>query len=86
MLRFHMQATVCGHARRRIRLQRAARGPLFKLASRQGPRALLAADHEPPGERTVYIEVARLTAPVVDLFCRSFPAPAAANTLDIDDT
>ena len=32
------------------------------------------------------IEVARLTAALVDLFCRSFPAPPAAITLDIDDT
>ena len=32
------------------------------------------------------IDVARMTAAVVDLFCRSFPAPPAAITLDIDDT
>ena len=32
------------------------------------------------------IEVARMTAALVDLFCRSFPAPPAAITLDIDDT
>ena len=32
------------------------------------------------------IEVARMTTAVVDLFCRSFPAPPAAVTLDIDDT
>ena len=31
-------------------------------------------------------EVARMTAALVDLFCRSFPAPPAAITLDIDDT
>ena len=32
------------------------------------------------------IEVARLTAALVDLFCRSFPAPPATIMLDIDDT
>ena len=32
------------------------------------------------------IEVARMTAALVDIFCRSFPAPPAAITLDIDDT
>ena len=31
-------------------------------------------------------EVARMTAALVDIFCRSFPAPPAAVTLDIDDT
>ena len=32
------------------------------------------------------IEVARMTAALVDIFCRSFPAPPATITLDIDDT
>ena len=32
------------------------------------------------------LEVARMTAALVDLFCRSFAAPPAAITLDIDDT
>ena len=32
------------------------------------------------------IEVARMTVALVDLFCRSFSAPPAAITLDIDDT
>ena len=32
------------------------------------------------------IEVARMTAALVDIFCRSFPTPPAAITLDIDDT
>ncbi len=31
-------------------------------------------------------EVGRLTAALVDIFCRSFPSPPAAITLDIDDT
>ena len=31
-------------------------------------------------------EVGRLTAALVDIFCRSFPIPPAAITLDIDDT
>ena len=32
------------------------------------------------------VEVARMTAALVDVFCRSFDAPPAAITLDIDDT
>ena len=32
------------------------------------------------------IEVGRLTAALFDIFCRSFPIPLAAITLDIDDT
>ena len=32
------------------------------------------------------IEMARMTAALLDLFCRSFAAPSAAITLDIDDT
>ena len=31
-------------------------------------------------------EVARITMALVDLYCRSFPAPPTAITLDIDDT
>ena len=33
-----------------------------------------------------HTEVARITAVLVDVFCRSFPIPPAAITLDIDDT
>ena len=32
------------------------------------------------------IEAARMTAALVDTFCRSFPEPPASITLDIDDT
>ena len=32
------------------------------------------------------IEMGRLTAALVDIFCRSFPIPPAAITLDIDET
>ena len=31
-------------------------------------------------------EVGRLTGALVDIFCRSFPSPPAAITLDIDET
>ena len=31
------------------------------------------------------VEVGRLTAALVDIFCRSFPARSAAITLDIDE-
>ena len=51
-------------------------------AARAGkrPRPLFAADHEPPGEPPIEA----VTAALVDIFCRSFPAPPAA--FDIDDT
>ena len=46
------------------------------------------ADHEPPGERAVPHRSGAHDGrpPLVDIFCRSFPAPPTAITLDIDDT
>ena len=101
MLRFRMLAIACGGACPRAgeagpvggcrRLRRAPRRRRVQDGLRPGagerPRPLFAAHHEPIGERTPSrIEVARMTAALVDIFCRSFPAPPAAITLDIDDT
>ena len=64
--------------------------PLFKLASGQAPESGRDLCSQPTMSRLENapsrIEVARMTAALVDIFCRSFPAPPAAITLDIDDT
>ena len=64
--------------------------PLFRLASGQAPESGRALCSQPTMSRLENapsrIEVARTTAALVDIFCRSFGAPPAANTLDIDDT
>ena len=64
--------------------------PLFKLASGKAPESGGALCSQPTMSRLENapsrIEVARMTAALVDLFCRSFPTPPAAITLDIDDT
>ena len=100
MLRFRMLAIACGGACPRAgeagpvgrcrRLRRAARRPLFKLASGKAPESGGTLCSQPTMSRLENapsrIEVARMTAVLVDLFCRSFPAPPAAITLDIDDT
>ena len=44
------------------------------------------AHHEPAGERAVPRRGGAYDGGLVDIFCRSFPAPPAAITLDIDDT
>ena len=88
MLRFRMFAIVCGYEDADD--CDALRGdPLFKLAVGQAPESgrdlcsqLTMSRLENAPSR---IEVARLTAALVDLFCRSFPSPPAAITLDIDD-
>ena len=53
------------------------------------PRKLLPADHllvrMEPADQLEDLDVARMTAALVDLFCRFFPTPPAAITLDIDD-
>ena len=77
--------------RGRRRLRRVARRSAVQAGGRPGagerPRPLLAADHEPVGERARRVSrLGRLTAALVDIFCRSFPVPPAAITLDIDDT
>ena len=63
---------------------------LFKLASGKAPEGGRELCSQPtmsrPENAPSRIEVARITAALVDLFCRSFGAPPAAITLDIDDT
>ncbi len=64
--------------------------PLFKLASGKAPESGGALCSQPTMNRLKNapsrIEVARMTAALINLFCRSFPAPPAAITLDVDDT
>ena len=64
--------------------------PLFKLAVGRAPESGRALCSQPTMSRLENapsrIEVARMTAALVDLFCRSFSGPPAAITLDIDDT
>ena len=64
--------------------------PLFKLAIGRTPESGRALCSQPTMSRLENapsrLEVARMTAALVDLFCRSFDAPPVAITLDIDDT
>ncbi|MDE0171964.1 MAG: IS1380 family transposase [Defluviicoccus sp.] len=64
--------------------------PLFKLAVGRAPESGRDLCSQPTMSRLENapsrIEVARLTAALVDIFCRSFDAPPAAIVLDIDDT
>ena len=69
----------------------ALRGdPLFKLAVGRAPKSGPDLCSQPTMSRMENapsrIEVGRLTAALVDIFCRSFPAPPVAITLDIDET
>ncbi len=89
MLRFRIFAIACGYEVADD--CDALRGdPLFKLAIGRAPESGRALCSQPNMSRLENApsrsEVARMTAALVDLFCRSFPAPAAAITLDIDDT
>ena len=63
--------------------------PLFKLAVGRAPESGRALCSQPTMSRLENapsrLEVARMTAALVDLFCRSFDAPPVAITLDIDD-
>ena len=60
--------------------------PLFKLAVGRAPESGRAVCSQPTMSRLENapsrIEVARMTAALVDLFCRSFDAPPVAITLD----
>ena len=69
----------------------ALRGdPLFKLAVGRAPESGRALCSQPTMSRLENapsrIEVGRMMAALVDIFCRSFSAPPTAITLDIDDT
>ena len=89
MLRFRMLAIACGYEDADD-CDALRTDPLFKLASGKAPESGGALCSQPTMSRLENtpsrIEVARMTAALVDLFCRSFPAPPAAITLDIDDT
>ena len=89
MLRFRMFAIACGYEDADD-CDALRTDPLFKLAVGRAPESGRALCSQPTMSRlenaSSRIEVARMTAALVDLFCRSFPAPPAAITLDIDDT
>ena len=89
MLRFRMFAIACGYEDADD--CDALRGdPLFKLAVGRAPESGRDLCSQPTMSRLENApsrsEVARMTAALVDIFCRSFPSPPAAITLDIDDT
>ena len=89
MLRFRMFAIACGYEDADD--CDALRGdPLFKLAVGRAPESERDLCSQPTMCRLENapsrIEVGRLAAALVDIFCRSFASPPAAITLDIDDT
>ena len=89
MLRFRMFAIACGYEDADDCDELRA-DPLFKLAVGRAPESGRDLCSQPTMSRLENapsrVEVARLTAALVDVFCRSFPIPPAAITLDIDDT
>ena len=89
MLRFRMLAIACGYEDADD-CDALRADPLFKLAVGQVPESGRDLCSQPTMSRLENTpsrtEVARMTAALVDIFCRSFPAPPAAITLDIDDT
>ena len=89
MLRFRMFAIACGYEDADD-CDALRTDPLFKLAVGRAPESGRALCSQPTMSRLENapsrLEVARMTAALVDLFCRSFPTPPAAITLDIDDT
>ena len=89
MLRFRMFAIACGYEDADD-CDALRTDPLFKLAVGQSPESGRALCSQPTMSRLENapsrLEVARMTAALVDLFCRSFAVPPAAITLDIDDT
>ena len=89
MLRFRMFAIACGYEDADD-CDALRADPLFKVASGKAPQSGRDLCSQPTMSRLENapsrIEVARMTAALVDLFCRSFPAQPATITLDIDDT
>ena len=89
MLCFRMLAIACGYEDGDD-CDALRADPLFKLASGKAPKSGRNLCSQPTMSRLENapsgIEVARMTAALVDLFCRSLSAPPAAITLDIDDT
>ena len=89
MLRFRMFAIACGYEDADDCDDLRA-DPLFKLAVGRAPESGRDLCSQPTMSRLENApsssEVGRLTAALVDIFCRSFPSPPAAITLDIDET
>lgn len=89
MLRFRMLAVACGYEDADD-CDSLRSDPLFKLAVGRAPESGRNLCSQPTMSRLENmpsrIEAARMTAALVDIFCRSFPRPPASITLDIDDT
>ena len=89
MLRFRMFAIACGYEDADD-CDALHADPLFKLAVGRAPESGRDLCSQPAMSRLEnapsHTEVARMTAALVDVFCRSFPAPPVAITLEIDDT
>lgn len=89
MLRFRMLAVACGYEDADD-CDSLRSDPLFKLAVGRAPQSGQDLCSQPTMSRLENmpsrIEAARMTAALVDTFCRSFPKPPASITLDIDDT
>ena len=89
MLLFRMFAIACGYEDADD-CDALRADPLFKLAVGRAPESGPELCSQPTMSRLENapsrIEAGRLTAALVDLFCRSFPTPPAAVALDIDDT
>ena len=89
MLRFRMFAIACGY-KDADDCDALRDHPLFKLAVGRAPESGRDLCSQPTMSRLENApslsEVGRLTAALVDIFCRSFDAPPAAITLDVDET
>ncbi len=89
MLRFRMLAVACGYEDADD-CDSLRYDPLFKLAVGRAPESGHDLCSQPTMSRLENmpsrIETARMTAALVDTFCRSFPHAPATITLDIDDT
>lgn len=89
MFRFRMLAVACGYGGADD-CDALRSDPLFKLAVGPAPESGQDLCSQPTMSRLENmpsrIETARMTAALVDSFCRSFPEPPAAITLDIDDS
>jgi len=89
MLRFRMLAIACGYEDADD-CDALRHDPLFKLAVGRAPESGDPLCSQPTMSRCENMpsrtEAARMTATLVDTFCRSFATPPGAITLDIDDT
>ena len=89
MLRFRMFAIACGYEDADD-CDALRADPLFKLAIGRAPESGRDLCSQPTMSRLENapsrVELARMTAALVDIFCRSFAVPPSAITLDIDDT